>query len=319
MTASSNDVADALADLSIRQVQCLLQTLSQLKMRQRIFIESQYSLQAINFDSTVTFLENVAWVQEQDQQLSLTTKGERASHSISDLNIARTMLLEAIVAAASPYRRVLARYFQQFKPSNGDLCHRPALADRLRESGTRNFLMDLGVVTYRAADDAYLLEQDGLELYIWATVQNSTSPQRFRTESQSRAELGFRAELAVVEYEKSRLGSAWASKVEHMSATKPFACYDIKSVSVQDGKTSDRFIEVKAEPADLHRFYWSASELEAARLLRDRYFLYLLPTLNAGSFDFGRLLIIQDPITSVYDNPEKWDIEENAIICTQKQ
>jgi hypothetical protein len=210
------------------------------------------------------------------------------------------------------------KYFLQFNSSKGAFCHRPPLVDRLRESGTRNFLMDLGVVTYRATDDTYVLEQSGFELYIWATVESSTSAQRFRAESQSRTELGFRAELAVVDYERSRLGPEWASRVEHVSATKPFACYDIKSVSVQAGQASDRFIEVKAEPADLHRFYWSASEVEAARLLRRSYFLYLLPTLGDG-FDFERLLIVQDPITSVYDNRQDWDIEENVIICTQKQ
>jgi hypothetical protein len=319
MTASSNDRLDALADLGVKEVQCLLQALSQLKMRQRHFVESHYNLQATNFGVTHQFLQNVRWVQENEQQLSLTAQGEAASRSIPDLAALRTKLVESMISPNSPYRGVLVKYFLQFKPSNGEFCHHPLLADRLRESGTRNFLMDLGVVTYRATDDIYVLEQHGLELYIWATVESSSSPRRFRAESQSRTELGLRAELAIVEYEKSRLGTEWASKVEHISASKPFACYDIKSVSVQDGKVLDRFIEVKAEPADMHRFYWSASEVEAARVLRASYFLYLLPTLGTTGFDFGRLLIIQDPITSVYDNREDWEIEENVIICTQKQ
>jgi hypothetical protein len=319
MTASSNDRPDALADLGVKEVQCLLQTLSQLKMRQRPFVESHYNLQATNFGATHQFLQNVRWVQEDEQQLSLTAKGEAASRSIPDLPALRTQLIESMISPNSPYRRVLAKYFLQFKPSKGEFFHHPGLADRLQESGTRNFLMDLGVVTYRVTNDTYVLEQHGLELYIWATVERSSSPQRFRADSQSRMDVGLCAELAVVEYEKSRLGTELASRVEHISASKPFACYDIRSVSVQDGKASDRFIEVKAVPVDSHRFYWSASEVEAARLLRASYFLYLLPTLGTAGFDFGRLLIIQDPITSVYDNREEWEIEENVIVCRQKQ
>jgi hypothetical protein len=180
--------------------------------------------------------------------------------------------------------------------------------------------MDIGLVTYRAADDLYLLGEAGVELYVWArNLKLPTSRERFEKDSQQREELGFRAEVAAFEYEKKRVGAEWAGRVEHVSANIPFACYDIKSVTLREGKAVSRYIEVKAEPADSHQFFWTASEVEAARLLRTKYFLYLLPVTPGGGFDLKRMLIVQDPFISVYQNSERWLIEENVIVCRQRR
>ena len=55
----------------------------------------------------------------------------------------------------------MASYFAQFEPADSGTVHRPPLSKRLRESPLRNFMMDLHLVTYRAADDQYLLEDEG--------------------------------------------------------------------------------------------------------------------------------------------------------------
>lgn len=204
--------------------------------------------------------------------------------------------------------------------SDSGLVHRPPISDRLQESRLRNLLMDIGLVTYLATEDLYRLEEPGVELYVWAkNLKSRSTRERFDKDSQKKIDLGFGAEVAAFEYEKGRVGEEWANNVEHVSAKNPFACYDIKSVTAQEDQIVSRYIEVKAEAADSHQFFWTASEVEAARLLRKKYFLYLLPVNQGGGCDLRRMLIIQDPFISVYKNPEEWFIQENVIVCRQKQ
>ncbi len=320
MSGSLDERFDVLGKLEARHVQCFLSILSQSNMRRRQFIESSYGEQAPYFQETLQFLKNIKWVREQEDELFLTSDGESAGRQAQNDAEIRKKLTEAMIREASPYQELVADYLAQFKMADSDLVHRPPISDRLQESQLRNLLMDLGLVTYRAADDLYLLEEAGVELYVWATnLRRPTSRKRLERNAQQNEELGFRAELAAFEYEKGRIGAEWAYRVEHVSADSPFACYDIKSVTLREGKAVPRYIEVKAEPSDSHQFYWTASELEAARLLRTKYFLYLLPVATGGGFDLTRMLIVQDPFVSIYQNSQTWLIEENVILCRQRR
>lgn len=319
MTASSNERSDVLADIETKYVQQLLAAISKLKIRRKDFVQANYAEQARNFTSTLHFLKDIQWVREEEENLIITSEGDNAIKDIDNAVEIRAKLAGAIIAEVSPYRKLVADYLNKFRSVDSGLVYQPTLPDRLRESNLRNFLMDLGLVTYRPTDDMYLLEEEGVDVYVWATnLKRAISPERFRADSQRREELGFRAELAVVDYEKGRLGPKFSSRVDHVSAKRPFASYDIKSVSLQEGKTIARYIEVKAGPADTYEFYWSASEVEAARLLRTKYFLYVLPVRVGGGFNLEKMLILQDPIVSVYQNAERWDIEENVILCKQR-
>lgn len=319
MSASSDERLDILGRLETKQVQSFLRVLSHSTMRRSQFIEAIYSEQARNFRETLEFLKGINWVREHQDELLLTNDGDSAGRGAQNDAEIRKRLLEAIISEASPYKELLAGYLTQFKMTETDLVHRPPISDRLDDSGLRNLLIDMRVVTYRAADDVYALEEVGVELYVWAkNLQRPVSRKKFEADVKQKEELGSAAELAVLEYEKNRVGVQWVSKVEHVSARLPFACYDIKSLTLHDGKAAPRYIEVKAVAADSRQFYWTASEVEAARLLREKYFLYLLP-VTSGGFDLERISIIEDPFISVYQNSEGWLLEENVIVCRKRR
>jgi hypothetical protein len=130
--------------------------------------------------------------------------------------------------------------------------------------------------------------------------------------------LGFSAELAVVEHERKRLGTELADLVEHISADQPYACYDIKSATVTAGQVADRYIEVKAVPEGTLQFYWSKSEVDVAKVLRDRYYLYLLPYAVNRGFDVGGLTVICDPHRTLTGDQNTWEIEEDVLVCRRK-
>lgn len=315
MSASSDKRLKLFAKLETKQIQYLLTILSQSTMRGIQFIETTYSERARNFVETLQFLKDINWVNEWSGELTLTDAGYTAYLAAQDDREIRKQLTEALIEEVSLYRAALADYLLRFRLIGSNLAYRPTLSERLQQSPLRNFLIDIRAVIYRTEDDTYLLEEDAAELYVWAiNFRRSTSKEIMQADAKRKEQLGFSAELTILEYEKSRVGSQWAHKVEHVSAGSPFACYDVKSVTVRNGDVIPRYIEVKAVPNDSYQFYWSRAEVEAAQLLNAKYFLYLLPVTNSGGFDLNRVLIIDDPYISVYQNSKAWQIEENVIV-----
>lgn len=320
MIASSREKPDVPDELETKDVQVLLGTLLESGIRGRDFIAGRHADHARRFEGTLNLLKGIGWVDEKQGVLALTTNGELAARRAPNDSELRSMLTQALVNEVSPYRTMLISYFSQFKEIDSELVHRPSISVRLQESKWRNFLMDLGLVSYREPDDLYVLGEEGVDLYVWAKTHKTTiSRKKFDTDRDRRAELGFRAELAILEYERTRVGQQWQHKLEHVSANNPFACYDIKSVTLTGDPVISRYIEVKAVAAGSYQFYWTASELELARVLRKKYFLYLLPTLSNSSFDLQSLGIVEDPYFSIYENSQEWTFQENVILCRKKQ
>ena len=316
MSTSSDKRLELFAKLETKQIQCLLNILFQSTMHEKHFVETAYSERARNFVETLQFLKDMSWVKEQHGELALSDAGSTAYAAAQDDGEIRKRLTEALVEEVSPYRADLADYLLRFSLSGSNLAYRPSLSERLQQSPLRNFLMDIRAVTYRAADDTYLLEEGAADLYVWAiNFRRSTSKEMLQSDAKHKEQLGFAAEIAILEYERDRVGARWAYKVEHVSARSPFACYDVKSVTVRSGDAVPRYIEVKAVPPDSYQFYWTRSEVEAAQLLKSKYFLYLLPVSTSGGFDLKQILIVDDPYVSVYQNSEAWQIEENVIVC----
>lgn len=316
MSASSDKRLELFAKLETKQIQCLLNILFQSTMHGKQFVETAYSERARNFVETLQFLKDMNWVNERRGEFTLSDAGSAAYAAAQDDEKIRKRLTESLIAEVSPYRADLADYLLRFSLSGSNLAYRPSLSERLQQSPLRNFLMDIRAVTYRAADDTYLLEESTVDLYVWAiNFRRSTSKKMLQSDAKRKEQLGFAAEIAILEYERGRVGARWAHKVEHVSAGNPFACYDVKSVTMGSGYVVPRYIEVKAVPLDSYQFYWTRSEVEVAQVLKAKYFLYLLPVSTSGDFDLKRILIVEDPYISVHQNSETWQIEENVILC----
>ena len=68
-------------------------------------------------------------------------------------------------------------------------------------------------------------------LRLWArNVQGPANQAELDLRAQERVELGRAAELAVLDWEKRRLGSLWSDRVRHIADRSPAACYDIQSL-----------------------------------------------------------------------------------------
>jgi hypothetical protein len=102
----------------------------------------------------------------------------------------------------------------------------------------------------------------------------------------------------------------------HIARLNAAAGYDIESVTiVENGLAQPRCIEVKGVPADSQTFFWTKGEIDAAKIMRSWYYLYLVPIGAHGVPLIDQVHIICDPITNVLDAPHRWSVEPTELKC----
>jgi hypothetical protein len=131
---------------------------------------------------------------------------------------------------------------------------------------------------------------------------------------EAKGDLGWMAERAVVQWERSRLGGSDASRVEHIAELDVAAGFDVLSATIEGDEICQRFIEVKAVPQHSLRFYWTQNEVEVARAVGPLYYLYLVPIRADGLPDVDRVTIISDPCLTVLGG-DTWATEANVLQC----
>jgi hypothetical protein len=179
--------------------------------------------------------------------------------------------------------------------------------------------MDLGAVSHRPDGDLFVLEQPFVSWALWARNVVGPSAKQLAKSENDRLVLGLEAEVAVLAWERERVGKSYYSRVRHISQENPAACFDIQSVTLVAHAPHPRFIEVKAVGVESLEFHWSRAEIEAAEILGSSYFLYLLPVPTRGVFDLDRIEIVQDPYKEVYKNSAKWLTTVADTVCRKKE
>ncbi len=122
-----------------------------------------------------------------------------------------------------------------------------------------------------------------------------------------RDEVGQDGEMAVIQYEQGRLkGHLQLSQIRQISEEYVNAGYDIVSFDNIDSFINDRFIEVKTYTHEI-AFYWSKQEVEVARRLQNKYWLYLVDSKRMNIAGYVPKMI-QDPYRKIFEN-EEWKKE----------
>lgn len=123
--------------------------------------------------------------------------------------------------------------------------------------------------------------------------------------------VGKTAEKIVYEYEKKRLLAECSAKpesdlVQIISNIDVGAGYDINSFDEQSSNLHfNRFIEVKGSSESTFSLYWSRNEIEKAKELGSRYWIYFVPSVDimSGSHN-GEIIKIPNPIDTILKNEE---------------
>jgi hypothetical protein len=231
------------------QIAAMVSILRQASIHRVDFVETVYVDRAKNFRETLRFLKAAGWITENFGNISLT-----GLPAHSDIPVWK--IVEHISETITPYQAILADYLSQFRVHEGKAIHHPSAQRRAEQSGVRNFLMALGLITHNTEDDIYVLGEKFVHLFLWAkNVQGPTSKAELLRMQQARDQVGTLAEIEVLNYERRRVGPQLREHVQHISAKNPAACFDIQSVSLENREHVPRFIEVKAISVENCQFY----------------------------------------------------------------
>ena len=305
----------AFENLRYAHVCALLDILVKVRLNSVTYIGRIFSERAEGFDEVVLFLSRLNLISCDDQTLHLrVNSAEIKSH------LRRDEIIRRLLGKRNRYRSEVYRFVNHFRVVDSQMIYVPSDHSRSSESGVRNFLIDIGIVTHVMEAEKYVLMAEYASLLASAKDDaNHISPILLEEKSKDKHEIGCAAEELIVEFERARVGSRYINMIKHVSIKNCAAGYDIRSVSIKaNGSVIPRFIEVKAVTTKAFRFYWSKNEIHVARTLSHWYYLYLLPLDRDGQFNLDSLMVVADPCGTVLSERSNWMTEVDTLICHVK-
>lgn len=272
-----------------------------------------YNAESINFEDTLYLLKNLRIVRIENGIVLPSQSLKRVV--VSDDELIKAFFVNILFRKKSTISKYFGEFFNAFEPDEGSYRVIPNTQERLKYSGIRNFLIELEIVKFNLEDKSYYIEEDFFRKSL-LKGESSINLIAFKKILNNLGEIGYQAELAVLEYEAKRLKNQkkQVSLIEHTSLKNVKAGYDIKSFTILANRHfKPKFIEVKAVSINDYAFNWTKNEIEAARKLRKNYYLYLLPVENKKKFNFKALKIIEDPSVNILNNKDQWKVIEESF------
>ena len=312
MKDSSATRTDPFDGLEWRHVVAMLSVLRDCDYTKTEHIRKQYVQQASHFRETLAFMVCLRAVREQEGYVRPSNMLRAGSEANG-----RDWLSQRLFATRNRYRTRILHYLRRFHVVDGELLYRPSSTSSHQQSHVRNFLMEMGVVCLDTGGDCYRITPQHLDLYVVAQdTLSKRAPATVTAAHRTREVLGTAAEEAIVSYERERVGSVFADRVEHVALLNAAAGYDVRSVTVNgDGIATPRYIEVKGVSGSSLQFHWTRNEVLTAKLLSQWYYLYLLPVKAGGRFAMNQLEVIKDPYVAVLNGSDTWAVEHDVLRC----
>ncbi len=306
---------NAFEGLEWRNVLVMLSVLRGIGYTRKEHIKKRYNEHASRFEETLAFMVGLRAVNEEEGHVqSLNTM-----HAGSE-DEGRSWLIKRLFTFRNRYRTQIFRYLRGFHIVNGEPIYHPSPVFRHHQSHVRNFLMEMGIIRHDEQRDCYFITPEQLNLFILSQENaNKRTPEAVAANHRARESIGLAAEMAVMTYERDRVGKKYVDRVEHIAIKNAAAGYDVRSVTFnKDGELVPRYIEVKAVSIPSLQFYWTRNEVRTAELLAEWYYLYLLPVINNGRFAIDELEIIANPHTTILQSINVWLVEHDVLRCCQR-
>lgn len=213
MNDSSAQPVSAFENLKWSHVMALLNVLRDYDLREGSHVERRYKDLAQGYQQTLAFVHGIGLVRQD---------GREIIHARANVETnARDDVLAQLFDVDSPYREEVFQYLRKFQIIDGEVVRRADVIARLRESSCRNFLMDLGIIRHRSSGDDYVVEPTYISLYVASReAKTGFSAARIQLLCDERKAIGDAAELAVLAWEKERLGDCSRGPCETHRAAK---------------------------------------------------------------------------------------------------
>lgn len=284
----------------------------------RNVIRDTYSRYALSFSETLSFLTALQILQRSHDQI---VPNVHYSKAIAAMEIGDREYTQFVVGLAltslTDYGHELRQFVLEFSASGSTLSVGP-LGPLDRRYAVRNTLVSAGVATVSHQTGICTLRPEYHGLIGLAHCSSGMPPEKITELDAANRDVGQRAELAVMRYERSVVGRDYADQVVHVSLHTASAGFDIVSLRTKnDVLLESRLIEVKAVSHEDFGFYWSAGEIVAARRFGKTYFLYLVP-IRSGEPTLSELIIFDDPVRNLLESSERWEAVPNGYRCSKR-
>lgn len=235
----------------------------------------------------------------------------------------KEVLLSALLGCEGPVKKQLRRFIDRFELVDGNW-QWSLTAEIVEENlGLRNLLIELEILAVEYPLGLHTLNAAWVPILFERFRQVKISPRELEALMRAKSEIGRRAELAVLAFERTALIQypQIANRIRHVADEDVTAGFDILSFAAPSAELTqpeEKYIEVKAISLTKRQFYLSKRELQVARQFRNRYHLYLVPILGSGEPCTEYMEIIADPAIRVLENEREWVAECEAYQITPR-
>jgi len=283
------------------------------------FIKQSYVLYGEYFNETLNFLLTLGIIKLEQEKIILN---DSSFKDLKKKNIFKIFLIKKMLKNKD-IKTDLKIYFSNFKPMiNKQFSYQPSTKDNLRFLGIRNFLITLEIVENDLFDRRYLIKPHYNYFVEPLLNTNRLSLDALKLKNSENEKIGLLAEKEVIKYEMKKLikyKDQYQKLINHVSISDVSLGYDILSHEISfKGDLSPIMIEVKAVSIEDYKFYWSSSEMEAAKRFNNKYYLYLVPCIGDNLFDLTKMRIINNPFHSLL-NQNDWYQKIEAISFSSKK
>ncbi len=312
----------AFENLKYRQIKALLDVVNSTKIKNFEVITKRYKSVSENFNCVKQFLLEIKVLNEQYGIVTIKKEFQVTLNRQLNDNTLKGLLLDELLTTKSVLSQDINNYLDKFEVVKDSFEYKPNTVTRVKESGVRNLFIELDLIEYNRSSGTYRIKERHSDSFQAYMNRKKLSPKELSVILKRKDELGMAAELEVLRYEKERLAKypELIAKIEHIAKKDVLAGYDILSWSLEHNRGSavPIYIEVKAISKNDNIFYWTRNEIEKAKKLADRYYLYLLPVIGNKRFDVRDLEIILDPVNEVFNNSSLWNRQVETYLFSKK-
>ena len=307
-----------MASIRLGNVKYLLNIVDDSETLLHNVVRDTYSKHALAYTETLSFLTALKVLRLDNNQVLPSIHFAKMIAALAKGGAEYPQFIfELAVTSPSEYGRELRQFLLDFSARRRTLCMTPrgaldpgyAARDTLASAGVLLLDHETGVATLRP---------EYHRLYGLALSHSGVPPEKVVDLEGLNRDVGHRAELVALAYERNVVGPRYADQVVHVSLKSASAGFDISSLRVNGARLLEsRLIEVKAVSCEDFGFFLSSREATVARRSGHIYFLYLVPIRN-GEPVLDKLVIIRDPARHVLEAPADWEVEASGYHCRRR-
>ena len=310
MTSSPKVTKTFWEDVELASAQALVGLVADTGVMEWGLLQHRFVERARGFSQTLDFLEGMRALKSEGRYI-YPDRGLRPMREAlkSGKNVFMEYLTRLSLVSNTGYGRELREVCHAFRFEGGQAQMRPE-ALRREQYAARNFLLEGSAIRLHHETGICTINSWFHSDFIRARFAHGTTPQELEDVMKGRSDIGFAAELAVLEFERDIVGDRDVNSVIHVAVMNTNAGFDVSSIRRQQGadQISARLIEVKAVSLKDWQFTFTRNEVRVATENEGAYFLYLVPVVN-GKPCIDRVCVLENPVENLVSEDE-WQVTQ---------